>query len=414
MSARRGRVSVPSLFGTPPEAAPREDGPREGRRFLFAVPPLAGHINPTVAVAAELTRRGHKVAWVGHRAVLEKRLRHGSTIFSAEDEEFAARLEAAHREWLALRGPAALRFLWEEFIVPLGHAMMPGVQNALDRFHPDVVVSDQQVLAAPVAARLRGLPWATSATTSAEFTRPLADLPLVEEWVREQIGDFQLDHGIEDLLDLRFSDHLVLVFSSGALVGDTSVFPDHIAFVGPALGRPPGGDFPWEWLDSGSPNVLVSLGTLNGPAGERFFRVAAEAVADLDVRAVFVAPSGTLAAPPPNVLVRESVPQQRLMERMAAVVSHGGHNTVCEALAHGVPLVVAPIRDDQPVIARQVERAGAGAVVRFGRVRTEELRGALTSVLTEERYREAAGRVRDSFTAAGGAARAAERLEKLT
>jgi MGT family glycosyltransferase len=294
--------------------------------------------------------------------------------------------------------------------------MMPGVESAVRRFHPDVIVSDQQVLAAPVVARLRGVPWATSATTTAEFTRPLAAMPLVEEWVRELIGEFQLHYGIEDLIDLRFSDHLVLAFSTSALIGDTSFFPDHFAFVGPALRRPSAGDFPWAWLDEGGgcPVVLVSLGTIDGPAGERFFRVAAEAVRDLDVRAVFVAPPGTVTDPPPNVLIRERVPQLTLLKRMSAVVSHGGHNTVCEALANGLPLVVAPIRADQPVVARQVEAAGAGLSVRYGRVRPDELRSALSAVLERGTYREAAARVSESFAAAGGAAHAADRLEKLT
>ncbi|GAA2585243.1 glycosyltransferase [Actinomadura fulvescens] len=414
-SAASRRVQVPPLLGK--EAVGGDEGKRAEqapRRFLFAVPPLAGHINPTVAVADELVRRGHRVAWTGHPGSLQPLLRPGSRVYAAGNEAFTARLEAGRQEWLGLRGPAALKFLWEQFLVPLGHAMMPGVETAIARFRPDVVVSDQQVLAAPVAARLSGLPWATSATTSAELTRPLAGMPLVEEWVRDKIGEFQLDHGIEDLLDLRFSDHLVLVFSTDALMGDVSFFPDHFAFVGPALGRPPGGDFPWDWLETGRrPAVLVSLGTVNGPAGERFFQVAAEAVRDLDLQAVFVAPAGLVTDPPPNVLVREHVPQLPLLERMSAVVSHGGHNTVCEALAHGLPLVVAPIRDDQPVIARQVETAGAGVAVRFARVRAAELRAALEAVLTDEAYRIAAGRIRDSFTAAGGAAQAAERLEKL-
>ncbi|MFG2003034.1 glycosyltransferase [Spirillospora sp. NPDC048911] len=430
-SAKPRRVEVPPLVGGAAAGGTGASGAATGgavaggadegraeaspRRFLFAVPPLTGHTNPTVAVAAELVQRGHDVAWVGHPDSLEPLLNPGSRVYPAEDEAFTARLAESRREWLRLRGPAALKFLWEELIVPLGHAMMPGVEAAIEDFRPEVVISDQQVLAAPVAARLRGLPWVTSATTSAEFTRPLAGMPLVEEWVRDQIGEFQLDHGIEDLLDLRFSDHLVLVFSTGALIGDVSFFPDHFALVGPALGRPRGGEFPWEWLETGRrPAVLVSLGTVNGPAGERFFRAAADAVRGMDVQAVFVAPAGMVADPPPNVLVRDHVPQLALLERMSAVVSHGGHNTVCETLANGLPLVVAPIRDDQPVIARQVEAAGAGVTVRFARVRADELRTALGTVLTGESYRAAAGRVRDSFAAAGGAAQAAERLEKLT
>lgn len=99
------------------------------------------------------------------------------------------------------------------------------------------------------------------------------------------------------------------------------------------------------------------MGTLNGAAAGRFFQVAADAVRDMDVQAVLVAPPGAVPDPPSNVLVRDRVPQLKLLERMSAVVSHGGHNTVCEALARGLPLVVAAIRDDQPVIARQVAAA---------------------------------------------------------
>lgn len=34
-------------------------------RFLFVVPPLVGHVNPAVGVAAELAARGHRIAWAG-------------------------------------------------------------------------------------------------------------------------------------------------------------------------------------------------------------------------------------------------------------------------------------------------------------------------------------------------------------
>jgi UDP:flavonoid glycosyltransferase YjiC (YdhE family) len=86
---------------------------------------------------------------------------------------------------------------------------------------------------------------------------------------------------------------------------------------------------------------------------------------------------------------------------------------VCEALWHGVPLVVAPIRDDQPVVAGQVVDAGAGIRVRFGRVTAPKLGAAIDAVLHEPGYRAAAGRIRTAFRAAGGARAAATHLEEL-
>jgi UDP:flavonoid glycosyltransferase YjiC (YdhE family) len=107
------------------------------------------------------------------------------------------------------------------------------------------------------------------------------------------------------------------------------------------------------------------------------------------------------------------VPQLELLPRLDAVVTHAGHNTVCESLAHGLPLVLAPVRDDQPVIAGQVVDAGAGIRVKFGRVRAPELRAAVLAVLDEPRYREAAARVGASLRGAGGAEAAADHLETL-
>jgi UDP:flavonoid glycosyltransferase YjiC (YdhE family) len=101
------------------------------------------------------------------------------------------------------------------------------------------------------------------------------------------------------------------------------------------------------------------------------------------------------------------------MPRLDAVVSHGGLNTVCEALAHGLPLVIAPIKGDQPINAAQVAAAGAGIRVRFARTRPGPLRDAVLAVLDDPSYRAAAARVRESFSAAGGAQAAAGLLEEL-
>ncbi|MDN3356369.1 glycosyltransferase [Actinomadura sp. DC4] len=384
-------------------------------RFLFVVPPLTGHINPTAAVGAELIRRGHAVGWAGHPGTLAPLLPAGARILPVIDDALDARLRAAREEWMTLRGAAVLRFLWEEFIVPLGHAMLPGVEAAIGDFAPGVLVADQQAIAGPVAARRAGIPWATSASTPAELLRPLAAMPKVEAWIEALLTGFQTAYGLTEHVDPRFSDRLVLAFTTGALVGDETRFPGHWVFTGPALtGRPDRGGFPWDWLDPDRRAVLVSLGTLNGPAGERFYRVATEALAGLDLRAVVVAPPGTIEDPPPHVLVTGHVPQLALLPHLDAVVSHGGHNTVAETLAHGLPLVVCPIRDDQPIIAGQVVEAGAGERVRFGRARPADLRAALLAVLDVPSYRAAARRVQESFAAAGGAATAADHLEKLS
>jgi MGT family glycosyltransferase len=388
-------------------------------RFLFVVPPLTGHVNPTVSLGSELLARGHAVTWTGHAEVVAGLLPDDAAFVPVADALPAAVLEAvAAQPPAGHRGVAALRFLWRDVLAPLARQMVPGVHAAVDAVDPDVLVVDQQALAGAAVAEVRGRSWATVATTSGELTDPLAHMGRVDAWVRQLMRSLLVEAGLDDVraaaVDPRFSPHLVLALTTEALVGPETPFPPHYAFVGPALaGRPDDAPFPWAWLD-GRPLVLVSLGTLNWRVGARFFAVAAEAVAALDVQAVLVAPPDLVPVVPANVLVMPRVPQLPLLERAAAVVSHAGHNTVCEALAHGLPLVVAPIRDDQPIVADQVVRAGVGVRVKFGRITAPVLRGAIEAVLADPALRAAAARVRDSFAAAGGVDAAADHLEALS
>ncbi|MDH6577294.1 glycosyltransferase [Kitasatospora sp. MAP5-34] len=416
-------------------------------RYLFVVPPLVGHLNPAVAVAAELAARGHAVAWAGLPELV-------GSLAGPDAEVFACDVPGAGAGSTAerppeLRGPGALKFLWEDFLIPLAEAMAPGVEAAVARFRPDVLVVDQQAVAGALVAERLGLPWATSATTSAEFTGALDGMPLVDAWIsglltelRKRIGDPAAG------TDPRFSPHLILAFTTPELAGPLapaplapgsvapgsvapgSVAPGSVApgpaaapggpirFVGPAMTvRPTQPSFPWEWLDPDRATVLVTLGTANTDASAAFLTVCQDVLRARSGRlqAVIADPGGVLGTPEPDpdVLVLPAVPQLQLLARVAAVVCHAGHNTVCEALWHGVPLVVAPIRDDQPVVAGQVVAAGAGVRVRFGRTGAARLGQAVDAILDDPAHRDGARHVGASFRAAGGAARAAAHLEEL-
>jgi MGT family glycosyltransferase len=180
--------------------------------------------------------------------------------------------------------------------------------------------------------------------------------------------------------------------------------------------RPEPVAFPWDWLDLMTPTVLVSLGTVGAAQDERFLAVAIEALLGRDLQAVVVAPSSVADRLPPhgpNILVTPQIPQLALLPYVDAVVCHGGHNTVCEALAHGLPLVVAPVRDDHPLVADQVVAAGAGRRVKFGRIQAPAFAAAVDAVLHDPDLRAGALRVKESFDQAGGAPAAASAVEEL-
>jgi MGT family glycosyltransferase len=393
-------------------------------RVLITVPPLTGHVNPTVSLGGELSARGHEVAWAGLPGVVDRLLPSGAGFLPVVGDLDQSALDDMQERGTGLRGAVALKFLWEGFLIPYARSTLAVLAAVVDAFEPDVMVVDQQDVAGAVVARRSGLPWATSATTSAELADPLAALPKVDEWVRDQLTALQLDHGLSPAQaargDLRFSDQLVIAFTTEALVGEVSgraaASGSAIRFVGPSIvGREDHTPFPWEWLHAPGSAVLVSLGTVNAAIGSRFFATVVEALRDSAVRAVVVAPPELVpsAAAADNVLVLPHVPQLAVLEHVEAVVSHAGHNTVCESLARGLPLVLAPIRDDQPIVADQVVRAGAGLRVKFGRVGADELAAALHRVLTEPSFREAAASIRASFVQAGGARSAADAVEDL-
>jgi MGT family glycosyltransferase len=289
----------------------------------------------------------------------------------------------------------AFKFLWEEFLLPLARIMLPEVEAALDSFQPQALAVDQQTVAGALVARRRGFPWATLATTSAGVSDPLAGVPLVRRWQADRLAALEI------------------VFSTEALAGPSDRFPSQVRFVGPSIShRCDTVPFPWEALRE-CPRVLVSLGTVNVLGGGRFFATVVEALGDQPFQVILVAPPELVGSVPANVLVRPFVPQLALLPHVSAVVCHGGHNTVCEALANGLPLIVAPIKDDQMIVAQQVVEAGAGVRVRFSRVGAKDLRDAVLQVMSEPRFHEAAGRVQQSFGAAGGCKAAADLLQGL-
>jgi zeaxanthin glucosyltransferase len=380
-------------------------------RFLFITLPLTGHVYPASAMAQMLAEGGHEVAWVGSEARLRPLIGADATVYGTRLRPYRG---------LADTGLTSVKSLWDDFVVPYTRFTLPTVEKAVQEYRPDVLVVDQHALAGALVAERQGLRWATMCSSSMELARPFAKLPKIEAWIRGHLATVWAQAGLPDgeVPDLRFSPYLVVALTSRALTGGLS-FPDHYALVGPSLSaRPATADFPWGWLDPGRRHVLVTVGTMaenNATDSTDFYGRAAAALAPLGdrVQAVVIAPPDAIPDPPEHVLVAPRVPLLELMQHLDAVVCHGGLNTVCESLSCGVPLVIAPLTRDQPINAEQVVAAGAGLRVSFSRVTPDQLRAALTTVLDEPAYRAAAGRVRDSFAAAGGARAAAQRLAQL-
>jgi len=104
----------------------------------------------------------------------------------------------------------------------------------------------------------------------------------------------------------------------------------------------------------------------------------------LDVRVAVASGSSSpqeLGPVPRSWFVRSFLPQVTLLSRAALAVSHGGNNTVTEAITAGVPLLLLPFSTDQFAGAAAVEAAGFGAALDPNSASVDELRAAATGLL---------------------------------
>lgn len=184
-------------------------------------------------------------------------------------------------------------------------------------------------------------------------------------------------------------------------------------YTGP-LRRALADEAPWQAPGRGPTLAFVSLGSLQGGRHALLARIC-RACRELGLTPV-VAHHGRLdarqaAALPGAPVVADVLPQRRVIAQCAVVVSHGGLNTVLDALCAGVPLVLVPLAMEQGAIAQRVQRAGAGLPVRGPLPSVRALRGAIGHLLAREDCRDAARRIGRSLQAGGGASAAAALIE---
>jgi zeaxanthin glucosyltransferase len=163
----------------------------------------------------------------------------------------------------------------------------------------------------------------------------------------------------------------------------TALLPAH-EFLGSSVRDEPADAEVDAWLaSSAEPFVYVSFGSFLSVRGDVLGRVLA-ALAAARVRvavAIGSADRAELGELPAEWLVREFLPQVTLLSHAAAAVTHGGNNSVTEAMTHGVPLVVLPFSTDQFAGAAALERVGFGESLDPNAATVAELRDAVDRVL---------------------------------
>jgi len=378
--------------------------------LLVISPDYASHALPLLAIAGAWRRRGHRVvvatgpavaplvaaAGMEHATLVMSRGSNSGVIRAGEvpSEEAAslAAFIAATREGMlaTLRYQAQARatdLLWR----PREVAMR--TIRIVEDVRPDGILVDHLAFAATIGLRALGAPYGDvvlghptalpahgevygvpSAWPAAIPADPveLRSLRAIARGVSEAFSQAYSDvlRSISPASD-RLTDafaapgDLVLFNYPAELHGAerTALLPRHV-FLGSAVRaeRPDAEAAAWLARSDDRPLVVVSLGTFLSARCDVLLRVAA-ALRRVDVRvaiAIGANDPGLLGAIPPHWLVRASLPQVALLEHAALLVTHGGNNSVTEALTFGVPLLVLPFSTDQFDGAAAVERRVAG------------------------------------------------------
>ena len=381
----------------------------------FVLLPLPGHVNPTLAVIAELRRRGARVS-------------------ALASTEMAPRLQAAGAEVVACdEALPAETTTPPEGLVRVGELLLSStpalLEFTLDRLcelAPDVVVHDSMTPWGRLAAQLLERPSVCSTATFAFDRRvrpPLREAARFGADVSAHLGslirlhrrrrDIRVGYGIDpgglfETLSNREGAARSIVYTSPELQPGGDMLAAELDFVGPSVPEQTPIDAGLEAEIAGRPLIYVSLGTVFNER-PRFFRDCLESFAGRE-EAVLLSIGDrldpeALGEPPANAIVRRSVPQLAVLERARLFVTHAGMNSASEALWFGVPTLLHPQTADQPVVAARLAQLGAGRML--SRSDPRRIAAEAERVLAGG-YAQRARELGDTLRACGGSPRAAD------
>ncbi|HEX4277949.1 MAG TPA: glycosyltransferase, partial [Bryobacteraceae bacterium] len=332
--------------------------------FGIISPPVAGHIHPFGALGRELIARGHRATLI-HMQDVEARVR-------AEGLEFAPVGQRDHplgslprslEQLGRLQGLAALRFTIDA-VAKTTAMICRDAPEVIRAAGIGMLLVDQTEPAGGSVADHLGLPFVTvcnalALNREAAVPPPFTGWPYGDSiWLRTRnaggyaVADRMTSPVTSVIAEFRdrwklaphrtpegsFSRLAQISQQTGAFDFPRRALPASFYYTGPLRNATPNQvAFPWQRLDQ-RPLIYASLGTLQYSKRD-IFRCFAEACAGLDVQLVIAHCGGldtddirSLAGDP---IVVHYAPQGEVLARARLALTHGGLNTVLDALACG-------------------------------------------------------------------------------
>jgi len=418
--------------------------------FVFFPEGAFGPTNNCVGVGDVLRRGGHRVVFVIEESF-------AGTLEEKGFEERLMRLAPAPeqeeepgqfwKDFIRETAPVFRKSTFEqlsEFIVPTWEALLDGARYVDDRLReifdevrPDVIIEDN-VCAFP-AIPASGIPWVRIVSCNPleikdpELPPTFSGLPVDDrsEWgsfrdeyrrasaeLWQGFDEFCRDRGAPGLPDGEF------IHESGFL--NLYLYPEEVDYrrsraLAPTwhnLGSSvrttdPAWALPGQLADGDGALIYLSLGSLGSgdvPLMERLVEVLGT------TRHRFVVSKGPqhaeyeLAA---NMAGEEFLPQTSILPLVDLVITHGGNNTITEALHFGRPTIVLPLFWDQHDNAQRMDETGCGVRLSTYGFEPEEIGAAIDRLLGDAALRDRLAGIAARLQASPGNERAAELIERL-
>ncbi|MDZ7930830.1 MAG: macrolide family glycosyltransferase [Rhodococcus sp. (in: high G+C Gram-positive bacteria)] len=326
------------------------------------------HIYPSLALIAELVRRGHRVTYA-----VGDSLRHVVEPAGVEVVPFSSILPDGEASWPD-DPAAAMQVFLDEAI-----ASYPVLTAFYDDDQPDLFLYDIGGMTAPVLGVRYGVTAVQLSPTYVAWDGYVEDLgdgmTSIRESptgvvYRETYASWLRDNDIDaDPWEwITYPAHCLSLIPR-VMQPNADRVADTVRFVGPCLDPVRLNDRSWTAPDA--PILYISFGTGYNERPE-FYRLCIETFGNTDWHVVIsigrrVDPAA-LGALPTNIEVHEHVPQLAVLDTAAVFITHGGMGGATEALWFGVPTVAIPQAVDQFGNAAMLAELGVGVHLEFSEV----------------------------------------------
>lgn len=362
---------------------------------LFVTWDGGGNLPPALGIANELRAAGSSVRFLGHEA------QRGSV----EAARFDFEAYRNGRDWSGVRGGGGgIRDVLAIFGTFTDRGIGRDLIDSVTARPVDCVVIDCLLTGALAAAQHAELPRIVLVHSLYSYFIGLS---------RGALRAFGLPKGQSARALWRSADLVIVTALPSLDSAHATEAGEKCRYVGPIvqLGSPVNGPA------HETKRVLLSVSTVGQQGQERFLQEACAAIDGLGMRGVLTTGPAVDRAEvhtPPSIEVHPFLPHAEVMPDVDLVVSHGGHGTAMQALAHDRPLVLAPMHPmiDQPLIARVLGQRGAAVTVKKT-ASADEIATAIARVASERSFADAAARLGAEIRSMASARLAAEAITGL-